>query len=285
MSLYIYFEPRRVTVSRPLQPLSRVNRASLLWCALVKQDLFRLGLADVYDAGLSVEGESKRDTFKVWCARVQIAVETRECAETRRQIEARPLLRTYKQLQLQSSPLSLARYLTVPHGGWNDLRLIGRRLLTSLRCGVNQLRLHTGRWEGGGLLPPEERTCLCCYQQSETESHFLLRCALYSDERAALYSTINRLHGEAQQRAAESRARRSKPPRTATVLHIQSESPAIQLKLMLGDGHSSMKNKQLYSSVTSAVMVAVAVWMKKRARYLTVDSTDSDTATDEESSV
>ena len=78
-------------------------------------------------------------------------------------------MRSLDRLELQS-------YLTVPHGGWNDQRLIGRRALTQLRLGSNILRINTGRWAKPTKLAVEHRICSWCYEEVETEQHFLLDC-------------------------------------------------------------------------------------------------------------
>src|SRR5690606_12793555 len=86
----------------------------------------------------------------------------------------------------------LEAYLTVPHGGWNDRILSGRKALTRLRTGSNELRINTGRWEG---LAESERECMLCWPISvlESEHHFLLHCSHFQQQRAALFDSINEI--------------------------------------------------------------------------------------------
>ena len=88
-------------------------------------------------------------------------------------------LRTYKRLKKNESGLAMESYLSAPHGGWNDLGLVGRKALTRIRCGHHELRICTGAWDG---LDEEDRWCPMCAEAVETEEHFLLDCAFRKDE-------------------------------------------------------------------------------------------------------
>jgi hypothetical protein len=123
-----------------------------------------------------------------WRKQVQEQVRLREEARWRAALQQQSMLRTYRLIGGEGG-MELERqfYLSVPHGGWNDRTLQGRRLLTQLRCGNSELHINTGRWEG---LEREERLCELCAEETEDEAHFLLRCPLFAAERTELFSQM-----------------------------------------------------------------------------------------------
>ena len=69
-----------------------------------------------------------------------------------------------------------------------------RSFLAQLRCGILPLRIETGRFVGQ---KPEERVCLVCSSNSiENETHFLLKCNLYSNERQLLFRNVSIKHNQ-----------------------------------------------------------------------------------------
>jgi len=95
------------------------------------------------------------------------------------------MLRTYCLLK---EKFTLEPYLLILHGGWNDRAMEGRRILTRLRSGCNELRINTGRWES---LPVAERICRLCAGAVQDERHFLLHCTFLDEERTKLWYPIN----------------------------------------------------------------------------------------------
>ncbi len=57
-----------------------------------------------------------------------------------------------------------------------------RSMLCQLRCGILPLRIEKGRY-GPKPLPPENRICLLCNSDTETELHFLFHCNFYHQQR------------------------------------------------------------------------------------------------------
>ena len=57
------------------------------------------------------------------------------------------MLRTHVQVKKGPSGLVLESYLSAPHGCWNDLGLMGRKVMSRIRCGCNSLRVNTDRWD------------------------------------------------------------------------------------------------------------------------------------------
>ena len=159
-----------------------------LWCEQIKCDLYQLGLEEYWRQPQSIVdiGQS------MWREVVKKAIRAKEAARWRREMNERPILRTYRTI-MRSNRMQLQAYLTIPHGGWNDRIRIGRKVLTRLRCGVNELRIHTGRFDG---LEVDQRVCRLCADGIEDERHFLLTCEQYQDGRVQLWQTIDRLVSE-----------------------------------------------------------------------------------------
>ena len=129
-----------------------------LWCTQLKCDLYQLGLSKYWLNPSLIESEF--GTHHLWRSKVKKVVGEREQARWWKSAMNSDLLRTYRILK---EPIQLQRefYLTVPHGGWNDRIRIGRCALTRLRCGTNELRIHTGRME---RLEVEDRLCPFCIE-------------------------------------------------------------------------------------------------------------------------
>ena len=174
---------------------SENTAGSNFWCAQLKRDLFTLGLARYWNDP-SLIGEK---TLLQWKRVVQIAVAKREAARWWRSAQVQPILRTYVTFKLQPQKLEREAYLDVPHGGWNDRILIGRRALTQLRCGTHGLAIHIGRYSQTAV---EARFCVFCADghSIEDERHFFLECELYADRRQSLWSDVNRIVQESSTR-------------------------------------------------------------------------------------
>ena len=63
----------------------------------------------------------------------------------------------------------------------------GRRIMTSIRSGANQLRIDSDRRK---KVPRNERVCWFGCEEIEDESHVLLRCWMYDDLRKDFASRI-----------------------------------------------------------------------------------------------
>ena len=64
-----------------------------------------------------------------------------------------------------------------------------RKFLSKFRLGMLHLHIETGKW-AHPRLSPEERLCYCNANVVEDESHFLLTCVKYSQNRQALFNHI-----------------------------------------------------------------------------------------------
>ena len=106
-----------------------------------------------------------------WRLAVAKAVQKRQKHCWWRAVQARPSLHIYSQLKRSAAGLALEAYLSAPHGGWNDLGLVGRQALTRIRCGHHDLRVCTGGWD---KLDVQDRWCQLCATAVETEQHFLM---------------------------------------------------------------------------------------------------------------
>lgn len=66
-----------------------------------------------------------------------------------------------------------------------------RQNFTKLRISAHSLKIETGRYLRPKI-PPEERICVCCKAgECEDEFHFIMKCSLYDEERAALFEKLN----------------------------------------------------------------------------------------------
>ena len=160
-----------------------VKHGLIPWCSQLREDLFQLGLRSAYEnpVGALAVGIS------AWKRTVKSAVLTREQHRWWNRMQLRPMLRTY--ITLKSGPQSMVRewYLTVPHGGWNDQRLAGRRLLTRLRSGNNELRINTV-----GMVRQSQSGCVRCAQQTSRPrrtSYWTAACMRTVAQRCTIPST------------------------------------------------------------------------------------------------
>ena len=74
-----------------------------------------------------------------------------------------------------------------PHT-YKPLSFFQRKLISKFRLGMLQLRIETGRYF---RLLPEQRLCLLCNTgEVEDETHFLLHCSTYNQNRQQLFEAI-----------------------------------------------------------------------------------------------
>ena len=222
------------------------------WCAQLAVDVAQLG-AFIQQCWRTPELIAQQG-LKKWREEVRGAVVQREQHRWWRAVTASPMLRTYA--TLKAGPASLRRelYLTVSHGGWNDQRLAGRRALTRLRCGFNELRINTGRWD---RLPIDHRICEVCGDAVETESHFLLDCELIADSRTALYGAIDSMVAVAQARGARGNA-----------FSMATLAPAERLCILTGGQHAALKTAKIELRVLSKILAEIAEWVAARKERL-----------------
>jgi hypothetical protein len=159
-----------------------------LWIAQLHLDLKHTGFAAEWMNEALITGM----THLQWKGRVATAVHKRESAQWRRTVMQADHPAVYQQVQRNSRELVEATYLRVPTHGWNDQRLLGRKVLTALRTGTAMLRVLTGAWRKETL---QQRVCTVCAVRGavEDERHFLLECEYYSGERRQLFDCITRI--------------------------------------------------------------------------------------------
>jgi len=134
--------------------------SSLPWCAQLLTDVAQLG-EEVQQVWRNPARLTAEDGFGMlkWRHMVTKAVRSREQHQWWRCITERPALQVYAQLKRSAAGLAMEAYLSAPHGGWNDLGLVGRKALTRIRCGHHELRVCSGAWDG---LDVEDRWCPLC---------------------------------------------------------------------------------------------------------------------------
>jgi len=237
------------------RPSSISNRGLILWCEQIKCDLAQVGMSDYWRRPEMMDDI----TIQQWGAKVRTAIKTKEAQRWWKEVNDRPILRTYITIR-EPLKLSLQSYLTVPHGGWNDRKLLGRKALTRLRCGSNDLRIDTGRWEG---LPADERLCIVCGEGDvENEQHFLLVCTNYQEERTALWESVERLVNGA--------ARIDADGAIVTPFIVADLTRHQQLTLIMTGSHQRIVGDELQQRVMSAILIAIGEWHQKRERWMSV---------------
>jgi len=143
-------------------------------------------------------------------------------------------------------------------------RLIGRKVLKRLRCGSNDLRIDTGRWDG---LTVDERLCrLCGTGDVESEKHFLIDCNYYQDERTRLWESLDRLVNEDDEDDDESTTGHS----VSSPFSVSSLFHHHQLSLMMGGFHPRITGDTLRERVMSTILIAIGDWYNKRTEWMKI---------------
>jgi len=230
--------------------------SSLPWCAQLLVDFAQLGapLQEVWRNPALLTGDDACNLHQ-WRLKVAKAVRTREKQHWWRCVQERATLRVYAQLKRSAAGLRQEAYLTAPHGGWNDLGLVGRKALTRIRCGHHELRCCTGAWDG---LDEEDRWCPLCAQAAETEPHFLLDCTIFKEERRRLYTAVDTM-------VVTASAAAGKPCVFSVTLLSRDE----QWRLLTGGSHRSIADSELKPRVHALILAAIAQWTLERKALLT----------------
>lgn len=161
-----------------------------------------------------------------------------------------PLLRTYRTLK-EGNKLKLERYLSVPHGGWNDRVRMGRRELTRLRSGTHGLEIHLGRFEE---VPADQRLCLLCGDGVEDERHLLVQCVYFDDRRKNLYIEIERIINSEMDVNQRGRSK-------FTMAGLSEDE---RFHMMMGVGHRRTKGEELYNKVMNKILIEIQSWLTVR---------------------
>jgi hypothetical protein len=229
---------------------------SLPWCAQLLTDVAQLGepLQKVWRNPALLSDDDEKGLLK-WRQMVTKAVRTREQYYWWRCVQERPTLSVYAQLKRSAAGLVQEAYLSAPHGGWNDLGLVGRKALTRIRCGHHELRCCTGAWQG---IDAEDRWCPLCAGAAETEQHFLLDCTCFEQGRARLYAAADAMVRAASTAAGEQ-----------CNFSMQQLSRDEQWCLLTGGSHRSIAGNALKQRVTALVLAAIAQWTLERKSLLT----------------
>lgn len=239
-----------------------------LWCAQLKGDLFQLGLSSFFNnpSSLLYRGLDQ------WKLRIQRAVAVRESARWWRAVTESAILQTYRLLRPDPKKLQREMYLSISHDRWKDRRLNGRRILTRLRCGCNELRIHTGRWAG---IPRDSRLCELCGEDVETETHFLLHCTFFRDQRATFWDKIDsvahsHLHvgGVAAGLGLLGLGLAGGAADPISSFRMNDISPAEQMCLLTGGGNAQLKEKQVQKAIMGCVLIELSEWMAERKAHL-----------------
>ena len=105
-------------------------------------------------------------------------------------------LRTYKKFRKH---FNVEQYLKI-----NDAPLAWRKLYCAFRISCHDLEIERGRYVHPKI-PPEDRICLLCKNQPETEEHFLIYCSKFANYRKDLYSKLSSIDPQFSQIPTDSR--------------------------------------------------------------------------------
>ena len=234
----------------------------VLWCEQLKNDLYQLGLESHWnntalipnDTSFSLALASKlNDT---WRSKIGKKVKQKEEARWYHALSESSILRTYRTIISPTPKLELASYLTIRHGGWNDRILSGRRILTRLRTGTNELRIHRGRFENGMYLSSDQRLCrICANGDVEDEKHFIMGCQYYQHERIDLYTSIDRIIN-------------SDIDPSSTPFDFSSLSDQSKFHLLTNCHHDQVKSESIRQKLGSCILIALHQWMKMRNKFI-----------------
>jgi hypothetical protein len=118
-----------------------------------------------------------------WNELVRTRIHEREEEEWKKSILESTKLRTYVTLKRK---LEREPYLEI-RNRWGVVEL------TKIRGGTNRLRIEKGRYQ---KLPEEERICEFCEKKEvEDETHFILKCPLYTDLREEMWKSVEEITG------------------------------------------------------------------------------------------
>ena len=157
---------------RHLNEVGKVNT----WSSEVKDILLRNNLPHVYSQGIFPLKHIIKSLKDSLLKKDQISWQS-ECRNL-------PKLRTFIQFKDFTSDSPQI---------FKPLTFMQRKTLSKFRLGMLQLRIETGRY-ARPRLPPEGRLCLICGNgEVEDESHFLLSCTTYNQNRQTLFSHIPNL--------------------------------------------------------------------------------------------
>ena len=139
------------------------------WSEKVKLILTKLGMENVF-YGRQI------------CDLNEISSKLRNCQKISwlENVNKKPKLRSYITFK---SEFGEENYLKI------NLTRTERSMLAQFRCGILPIRIETGRFRNEAL--PDRRCIFCDLDEIEDESHFLLRCSLYTDERNTYLSELN----------------------------------------------------------------------------------------------
>ena len=150
-------------------------RRSLLgkksWNKNVKEIFTSLNMRDTF-YGVGIEQQ------RLVTQEVETNLVKEEITNLQEEIKKMPKLRTYRIVK--------QNYETEPYLKLHMNRY-RRSLVTKIRLGVLPINIELGRRKKQKL---EERTCPSCPDQIEDETHFLLTCPLYNDNRLRLFNVF-----------------------------------------------------------------------------------------------
>jgi hypothetical protein len=162
-------------------------------------------------------------------------------------------------LSCAEANLQTKAYLLVPHGGWDDRTLEGRKIHTLQRpcCNDHELRMNIGRWESR---PAAERIYRLSAEGVEDEGHFLLHCPFLNAERMELWHAINAVCSQSVSHILWN----GQPLVVDAFQWSDDECFTLLMGGMLSEVVAATKERK----VRVLIMAALTKWMRRRASEL-----------------
>jgi hypothetical protein len=135
-------------------------------------------------------------------------------------------------------------------------------ILTQLRCGTNDLRIHNGRFDD---TKANDRYCFLCANDNpsvENEQHFLLECEHYSDRRKILWNDIISIVKDGEKIGEK--------PATTAAFDPSSLPSNEQLIILTCGKHPLIVGAITTHRVMSRILVEIAEWSRMRKEFFTL---------------
>jgi hypothetical protein len=193
------------------------------WCRYTRNLLKDLGLGETWETEDTGHEED-------WNDLIRTRIHEREEKEWRESMSESTKLRTYVTLKKK---LERETYLEI-RNRWGVVEM------TKIRGGTNRLRIEKGRYQ---QLPREERICVFCHtREIEDETHFMLKCPLYTDLREEMWTSVEEITGTKQEELKEEE----------------------KLNVLIGDRFSGEELRSIRKEVGVVVIRFICMSMKRR---------------------
>ena len=144
------------------------------WSTEIKNILVEHNLGQIFDSQCIFPVKSTVQLLKD-------SMKTKQKLLVKTNCEAKPKLRTF---------LTFKNFDFVPPHVGKPLTFLERKIISKLRLGILPIRMETARYIRP-IIPEDERSCYCNNGETESETHFLFSCPMYSELRIKWIEKLN----------------------------------------------------------------------------------------------